>query len=438
MPPNNSKSRLTKDQIDRQLEHILASDAFAKSEQLRKLLTHIVENTLSGNEDQLLGKNIAADVLGQDQRTVAEGLSTGRVEISRLRRRLHQYYDTQGANDLIRIEIPKGAYSASFSTQHTDISDNTEVQSDSDENNNTTYIGVVVAIAALMVGLAIVFWVPGQDETSNVLRERTKREALLSKSPASLQAVNMAEQARAMIFPIFDIERQKLTEQLFERVVDLDGNYSGGYAGLAQILTTLSLLQPEESAAKEYREKARPIVTKAIELSPADPWTQSAAAWFAIADKRPKDALEYSNRAFELDPDDPHILEFHGAVLLFTGQFEDAAMVTNPKQERFKSNKRLAHHNIYGAAKFHLKDYDETLEAFAEAARRGAPISAPSLVYQAAAMHGLGDKEGAAQAVMKIMGTWPNSDVDLILQNFYQNPQDANDIISRLVEVGWN
>ncbi|MGI9402137.1 MAG: hypothetical protein ACR2O0_12840 [Rhizobiaceae bacterium] len=437
MPPNNSESKLTKDQVDKQLEHILASDAFAKSEQLRKLLTHIVGKTLSGNEDQLLGKNIAADVLGQDQRTVAEGLSTARVEISRLRRRLHQYYDTQGANDLIRIEIPKGAYSANFSSLQSSVEDHSSVQSESIENSDTTYIGILVAVVALMVGFAIIFWIPGQNGTSGTSREQTKREALLSKSPTSLQAVNMAEQARAMIFPIFDVERQKLTEQLFERVVDLDENYSGGHAGLSQILTTLSLLQPEESAANEYREKARPIVARAIELSPADPWTQSAAAWFAVADKRPQDALEYSNRAFELDPDDPHILEFHGAVLLFTGHFDEAAKTTNPKQERFKSNKRLAHHNIYGAAKFHLKDYYETLEAFAEAARRGAPISAPSLVYQAAAMHGLGDNEGAANAVAKIMETWPNSDIDLILQNFYQNPQDTNDIISRLVEVGW-
>ena len=47
-----------------------------------------------------------------------------------------------------------------------------------------------------------------------VLRDpKAEREAVFSKSPTSLQAVNLAEQARGMIFPVFDPDRQRCRRQ---------------------------------------------------------------------------------------------------------------------------------------------------------------------------------------------------------------------------------
>ncbi|WP_093038225.1 tetratricopeptide repeat protein [Ruegeria marina] len=92
---------------------MLQSDAFARTERLRLLLSHIVTQTLERRNDQLLGKNIAADVFGIDLDDTSD-ISSVRVEIGRLRARLKQYYATEGATEPVIIEIPKGAYSATF------------------------------------------------------------------------------------------------------------------------------------------------------------------------------------------------------------------------------------------------------------------------------------------------------------------------------------
>ena len=48
-----------------------------------------------------------------------------------------------------------------------------------------------------------------------------------------------------MIFPIFDRPRQLLVLSVFERVIDMDPAYFGGYAGAAQTLATLSVISPQ-------------------------------------------------------------------------------------------------------------------------------------------------------------------------------------------------
>ena len=60
------------------------------------------------------------------------------------------------------------------------------------------------------------------------------RAAIYEKSPSALQAFNLAHQARSMIFPIFDRPRQELVLSVFGRVIELDPDYFGGYAGAAQ------------------------------------------------------------------------------------------------------------------------------------------------------------------------------------------------------------
>jgi TolB-like protein len=118
-PVDRPGEKLRDEDAHLQLAKILASPAFQASERLKALLAHIVEQTLAGNTNGLLGKNIQQDVCGGIGADAEGGSSTVRVEIGRVRRRLHEYYDTDGKMDRVRIDIPKGAYTASFAIQET-------------------------------------------------------------------------------------------------------------------------------------------------------------------------------------------------------------------------------------------------------------------------------------------------------------------------------
>ena len=98
------------------LARVLASKTFAEVFRLKKFLEYVVTETIAGRGDRLKGFVIACDVFGKDDPSDAQTTTVVRVEAGRLRRRLKDYYESEGRNDPIRISIPKGHYSASFST----------------------------------------------------------------------------------------------------------------------------------------------------------------------------------------------------------------------------------------------------------------------------------------------------------------------------------
>lgn len=102
------------DDIRAQLERILASRGFANAGRLSRLLRHIVEKTLAGQADQLKEYSVGMEVFDRDDQYDPRVDSIVRVEAGRLRSRLDEYYNADGAADAVRISLPRGAYVAQF------------------------------------------------------------------------------------------------------------------------------------------------------------------------------------------------------------------------------------------------------------------------------------------------------------------------------------
>ena len=93
-----------------QLEKVLASSDFSSAARGSQFLRFLVEGTLDGRGDQLKEYTIALEVFERDE-TFDPGTNPAvRVEASRLRRRLEHYYLTQGREDAVLIEVPRGTY----------------------------------------------------------------------------------------------------------------------------------------------------------------------------------------------------------------------------------------------------------------------------------------------------------------------------------------
>lgn len=89
---------------------VLACDDFARAPRLTELLRFIVDEQQAGRGDRLKAFVIAQAVFGRDETFDAQNDTIVRVEMGRLRRRLEHYYLTAGADDPLRIEIPRGSY----------------------------------------------------------------------------------------------------------------------------------------------------------------------------------------------------------------------------------------------------------------------------------------------------------------------------------------
>ena len=97
-------------ELNRQLERILASQAFAKSRRLQEFLRYTVERIQTGRGETVKEYLLAVEVFGRKPSFDPRFDSIVRVQAARLREKLEKYYATEGRGDPILIAIPKGAY----------------------------------------------------------------------------------------------------------------------------------------------------------------------------------------------------------------------------------------------------------------------------------------------------------------------------------------
>jgi Malectin domain len=100
-----------------ELQEILASGIFNRAPNLAQVLTYVCEKYFEGAAEQIKEYNIAVEALGRPPEFDQKRDSIVRVEAHRLRKRLREYYEAEGAGHAVRIEIPSGQYAPKFQRQ---------------------------------------------------------------------------------------------------------------------------------------------------------------------------------------------------------------------------------------------------------------------------------------------------------------------------------
>ena len=100
--------------IRAELDRILSSRPFAASNRSKQFLRYIVENSFDNTHESLKEYAIALAVFDRDASYDPSVDATVRVEAGRLRSRLRDYYAGEGRKDTLIINVPKGAYRATF------------------------------------------------------------------------------------------------------------------------------------------------------------------------------------------------------------------------------------------------------------------------------------------------------------------------------------
>jgi Malectin domain len=98
------------DEVRLALQRILASEMFCRSSQLSRLLKYLCDSLLSHGADRIAEYAIGTEAMGRPPDFDPAEDAAVRVEMHRLRRRLREYYETEGASDTVRIVIPSGQY----------------------------------------------------------------------------------------------------------------------------------------------------------------------------------------------------------------------------------------------------------------------------------------------------------------------------------------
>jgi TolB-like protein/Tfp pilus assembly protein PilF len=101
-------------QIRTQLQKVLASTAFANAERMRRFLEFVVEHTLSSPNEHLKEIIIGIELYAGHGEFDPRITAVVRVDASRVRTKLREYYLSEGAADPLVIDLPKGSYTPVF------------------------------------------------------------------------------------------------------------------------------------------------------------------------------------------------------------------------------------------------------------------------------------------------------------------------------------
>jgi hypothetical protein len=103
-----------RDQCLGQIERLANSHALHSSESLCKLLRYLAKHALDHPGSPIKEYQIATEVFGRSGDFDPQVDSMVRVQAGRLRQKLAEYYNSDGAEDPMVVEFPKGTYVLSF------------------------------------------------------------------------------------------------------------------------------------------------------------------------------------------------------------------------------------------------------------------------------------------------------------------------------------
>lgn len=109
-PPAGRAIPVTLDEAKAALARVLQSREFQRATRNRNFLRYVVDETLAGRADRIKAYSVAVSALGRGEGFDAQTDPIVRIEAGKLRRRIERYYLTDGIEDPVRIEMPKGGY----------------------------------------------------------------------------------------------------------------------------------------------------------------------------------------------------------------------------------------------------------------------------------------------------------------------------------------
>lgn len=122
------------------LERIISSQTFASSNINKDLLSYLVKTSQEGRSPKEV--NIATEVLGRADGFDPSGDPYVRSSVYNLRKRLARYYEKEGADEAIKLVIPKGSYRIDFLKKQAEFRGRTK-------SNANRVISILLALSIL-------------------------------------------------------------------------------------------------------------------------------------------------------------------------------------------------------------------------------------------------------------------------------------------------
>ena len=213
---------------------------------------------------------------------------------------------------------------------------------------------------------------------------------------------------------------------MFERAIELDPEFAGGYAGLSWT-HSMAVQRGFGELPRQDVTKAFELARKAVALDDTFGWSHQALATAYLVNGRHDEAVAAAEQAAQLQPSDANAQANLALSLMWAGRAEEAVA---PIKRSLRLKPRVAfssgpYLSYSGFIYLTVGRYDKAIAAFEENAKRGGPTDIEVLAYSAAAYHASGRAKEAGAAARELL----RKDPDFSLRSWawlrlYKNLED--------------
>ncbi len=204
-------------EVRAELERILASRCFQQAGRASHFLRFVVEQTLAGSGQRLKGYTIGVEVFGRPADFDAQSDALVRVEAGRLRRRLVEYYASEGVADPVRIDLPRGSYAVEY--HHVRVAETPSPAAAERAPLALPWrrIAAVLSVLLVLAG-GVIAWQVVQ------LRAATRALDLVGEQPqlTELPRIVVVPFENLSADPTLDVLAASMTEEIMLRLDELD------------------------------------------------------------------------------------------------------------------------------------------------------------------------------------------------------------------------
>jgi tetratricopeptide (TPR) repeat protein len=305
-------------EVSAALGRILATPAFVRSARLAQFLRFAVEQRLSGRTDPLKEIEVGIEVFGRGPDFDPRVDPIVRVQARLLRFKLHEYYETVGKTDPIRIDLPKGSYLPAFSGE---VSAPPLPIPQTPPARRGSKMGWIVA-AALLAGVLVtlaVSWNAWRDAIGKVWAKTLPVRPKAAQSPAA----DLYLKGRYYWNKRTPQDLQKAVDYFTQSIV-ADPGYAKAYVGLADCYGLLRefAAMPDSEAWPRALAAAR----KAVELDDSLAEAHSSLGFdlfYGSLDL--KGGEREFKRAVELNPNYAEAHQWYATALMSLGRLPEAS-----------------------------------------------------------------------------------------------------------------
>ncbi len=304
------------------LARILATPAFVRSPRLADFLRYVVEQRLAGRDEGPKEIEIGAQVFGRSADYDPRVDPVVRVQARLLRFKLHEYYETAGKADPMRIDLPKGSYLPAFTAVVGSDAATPSVPRPREQR----------PAPRLTVGWVIFAMLLGGILAAAIVSAATWREAIGKVWAKALPTRPKAAQSRAAELYLQgryywnkrtpeDLEKAR---DYFTQSIVADSGYAKAYVGLADCYGLLREFagMPDSEAWPRALAAAR----KAVELDDSLAEAHSTLGFdLFYGEFDLKGGEREFRRAAELNPNYAEAHQWYATALMSVGRLAEAA-----------------------------------------------------------------------------------------------------------------